>query len=306
MSKRIYLLTGPTAVGKTEIALSWAETEGAEIVSCDSLLVYRGMNVGTAKPDRGQQERVSHHCIDLVPVDKRFSVGDYIEAASKAISGILHRGGKVLVTGGSGFYLKSFFAPVIDHLSIPNPLNERVEQLYDREGLEGILGKLMEIDPMADRSIDVRNPRRVINALKRCLASGQSVEKLKKRFEKGRQPFDEFEILTCCLWRRIDDLRTRVERRTKDMLGRGLIEEVEVLLKEGLERNESAALAIGYRETIAFLRKKYGIGELEETINRNTMRLIKKQRNWFRGQLPIDHHCELSGAGTSGEIGFFL
>ena len=305
MSERIYLLTGPTAVGKTELALSWAESTGAEIVSCDSLLVYRGMDIGTAKPDRQQLERVRHHCIDLAPVRRRFSVGDYIRCARSAISGILGRGKRVLVAGGSGFYLKSFFAPVIDHLPIPKSLNERVERLYEEKGLEGILRELVGIDPDAEGEIDARNPRRVLNALKRCLASGQSVAELKRKFQKGRAPFDDFEVSSCCLWREIEDLRGRVERRTESMLARGLIEEVEGLLEQGLEGNESAASAIGYRETIAFIRNEYGSEGLEEAINRNTIRLIRKQGNWFRNQLPIDRQCELSGAAAGGEISLF-
>lgn len=305
MSERIYLLTGPTAVGKTELALSWAESAGAEIVSCDSLLVYRGMDIGTAKPERCQLDCVRHHCIDLAPVRRRLSIGDYIKCARRAITGVLSRGKKVLVTGGSGFYLKSFFAPVIDRRPIPRSLSERVDRLYEREGLAGISRELMSIDPCAGGEIDVKNPHRVLNALKRCLATGRSVSHLKETFKQGRPPFDEFEIVSCCLWRGIDELRERVRKRTEKMLARGLIEEVERLLEKGLEGNASAASAIGYRETIAYIRNEYGLGELVGAINRRTMRLIRKQRNWFRNQLPIDRQCELSGTAVDSEIDLF-
>ena len=156
MKPVLHVLTGPTAVGKTEWALRWAERCGAEIVSCDSLLFYRGMNVGTAKPGAGELARVRHHLIDICGPVERMDVARYVEEARAAIADIFARGHPVLVTGGSGFYLKAFFAPVTDDIVVPDTLRNEVASLPP----EVALARLRALNPGGLGALDAANPRR--------------------------------------------------------------------------------------------------------------------------------------------------
>src|SRR3954469_10439401 len=142
MSATIYVLTGPTAVGKTELALRWAEANNAEIVSCDALLFYRGMDIGTAKPTAAEQARVPHHLIDLCEVHESMDVTYYVTKAQAVVADITARGKRVLVAGGSGFYLKSFFAPVADNVAVPAELRAEIERQLADAGLEALVADL--------------------------------------------------------------------------------------------------------------------------------------------------------------------
>lgn len=283
--ERIYCLSGCTAVGKTELALQWAEREGAEIVNCDSLLFYRGMDIGTAKPTAGERARVPHHLIDFLEPSEPMDIGRFVEAAIASIREIQGRGRKALVTGGSGFYLKAFFAPVIDAVSVSEATVERVRALMER-GLEPAVSELRRLNPEGLDGLDAANPRRVAKALERCLESGQTLLELKAAFASQTNALVEAPKSLCILEREKEELNERIGQRVSIMLDAGLVAEVQSLLERGIERNPSACNAIGYRETIAYLRDEYDLEALAEKIATNTRRLAKKQRTWFRGQLP--------------------
>ncbi len=285
-SQIIHVLTGCTAVGKTETALRWAEANDAEIVNCDSLLFYRGMNVGTAKPSAEELERVPHHLIDLMPVDQQMDVGRYVELAIEAVRDISSRGKQVLVTGGSGFYLKAFFGPVVDEVQVSDEIRTEVAQLEAESGVVGIAMRLEDLSPDCVGQVDLNNPRRVARALERCLASGLTVTELKKRFAEQRNLLIDSEKCLAVLERDKGELAERISQRIGLMLEAGLVAEVSGLLEAGIESNSSAATAIGYRETIAHLKGDLSLEQLSESIATNTRRLAKKQRTWFRGQLP--------------------
>ena len=284
MTQRLHIITGPTAVGKTEFALSYAESRGAEIVSCDASLVYRGMDIGTAKPRPRELARVPHHLIDICDVDQPFDIVNYVRAAEVAVREITDRGHEVVVTGGSGFYLKSFFAPVFDNVEVPDAIRDEVRRLHKASGLGGLLAALRDVSPDTGQ-LDTDNPRRVVRALERCLASGKDVPQLEAEFAARPEPYAEFEKKLILLERDTDELRERVDCRTRQMIERGLIEEVECLLGRGIERNPSAASAIGYRETIACLKGAISRQNLPDGIASNTLRLVKKQRTWLRTQI---------------------
>jgi tRNA dimethylallyltransferase len=283
----LFVLTGPTAVGKTEVALQWAERHGAEIVSCDSLLFYRGMDIGTAKPSPAERERVPHHLVDVAEAAQPWNVHRYLAAAVAAVAAIHRRGRRVLVAGGSGFYLKSFLAPVVDPLEIPAEVSRRVEDLA-AQGPEVMVREITRLDPRAGESLDLQNPRRVARALERCLATGRSVRELKEEMGARSFPFALCQRRVCLLQRDQEDLERRIARRVDQMLEAGLVGEVRGLLENGLEKNPSAASAIGYRETIRYLAGDLPEAQLREEIIRNTSRLVKKQRTWFRHQLPAN------------------
>ncbi|MFT4902272.1 MAG: tRNA dimethylallyltransferase, partial [Lentimonas sp.] len=144
MTQTLHIITGPTAVGKTEYALSYAEQHNAEIVSCDASLVYRGMDIGTAKPSKQELARVPHHLIDLHAVDQPYDIVAYVRDAEVAVADIFARGKSVVVTGGSGFFLKSFFAPVIDIVVVTDVIRAQVAELYAAKGLEGLIADLRQ------------------------------------------------------------------------------------------------------------------------------------------------------------------
>lgn len=282
MKPVLHVLTGPTAVGKTEWALRWAERQNAEIVSCDSLLFYRGMDIGTAKPSPAELARVPHHLIDICEVRERMDVATYVAAAQRAIAEIRARGRPVLVTGGSGFYLKSFFAPVADDVEVPAAIRAEVAALDAAAARE----RLRALNPDGLGRLDESNPRRVARALERCLASGETVLQLAERFARQPAPFGAYDVVLTVLEREPAGLAARLEARVGAMLRAGLVEEVRRLRAAGLDENPSAAKAIGYREVIAVLDRRLPEGELAAAIAQNTRALVKKQRTWFRTQLP--------------------
>jgi tRNA dimethylallyltransferase len=278
----LHLLTGPTAVGKTGWALRWAEQNGAEIVSCDSLLFYRGMDIGTAKPAPAELARVPHHLIDVCDVTDQMDITRYLTLARQAIQDIAGRGRPVLVTGGSGFYLKAFFAPVADDVEVPESVRATVASLSHDEAL----ARLRSLNPGGLGALDVANPRRVVRALERCLASGRTLGDLARDFARQPAPFSDYAVRLARLDRDPAELNARIEARVAGMLRDGLVAEVERLRAAGLERNPSAANAIGYREVRAMLDGRLPQSQLASEIAKNTRGLVKKQRTWFRTQLP--------------------
>ena len=297
-SRVLHLLTGPTAVGKTEWALRWAERHSAEIVSCDSLLFYRGMEVGTAKPAAADLARVRHHLIDLCQPVEQMDIARYVGEARTAISGIVARGHPVLVTGGSGFYLKAFLAPVADDVVVSAALRAEVAGLTG----EAALVRLRAVNPEGLGALDVANPRRVMRALERCLTSGRTLAELAEAFRRQPGPFADFRIELTRLERAPEDLAERIERRVAAMLRGGLVAEVRRLRNDGFEKNTSAAQAIGYREVLAMLDGKLPERDLLAAIAGNTRALVKKQRTWFRTQLPPHRVILAEGLRDEGEL----
>jgi tRNA dimethylallyltransferase len=284
--RTLRVLTGCTATGKTAWALREAEAQGAEIISCDSLLFYRGMDIGTAKPAPAERARVPHHLIDVCAVTEPMNVARYAALARRAAEEIAARGRPVLVVGGSGFYLKAFFAPVVDELEVPPERRAEVAARLAAEGLPALVADLRRLNPGGLGALDLANPRRVTRALERCLASGRSLRDLVEAFARQPAPFAGWRTELVRLDCAPAELDRRIAARSADMLRAGLVEEVRALRAAGLERNPSAARAIGYREVIAMLDGRLPAGGLEAEIAKNTRALVKKQRTWFRTQLP--------------------
>ena len=298
----LHVLTGPTAVGKTELSLQWAEQNNAEIVSCDSLLFYRGMDIGTAKPSRAELARVPHHLIDIQDITQPMTIAEYVIRAQQAVTDIRNRGKAVLVTGGSGFYLKAFFGPVVDQVSVPAEVRTAIANRYEREGLGVLVAELRSLNPDGLDGLDVANPRRVLRGLERCQVSGKTLIELKTDFAAQPGAFGEYACKGVCLMREAEELNRRIEQRVDQMLATGLVTEVEGLLKRGLGDNPSAARSIGYRETMAMLAGELAESELAATIVKNTRALAKKQRTWFRTQLP---ELSVTAASDATALGLF-
>jgi len=299
MEQVLHVLTGPTAVGKTEWALRWAESHGAEIVSCDSLLFYRGMDIGTAKPTAAERARVPHHLIDLLEVAEPMDVTRYVARARAACADIHARGQRVLVAGGSGFYLKAFFRPVTDEVAIPPEVRAAVAAQLAGEGLPALVAALRRLNPQGLGALDVHNPRRVTRALERCLASRRTLAELAAAFARQPAPFAGWAVRLARLDRPRAELEARIDARVQTMVAAGLVDEVRRLLEAGLRRNPSAARAIGYRESIAVLEGRLRADALAPLIVRNTRALVRKQLTWFRTQLPP--HPVLAAASLTPE-----
>jgi tRNA dimethylallyltransferase len=296
MQRILHVLTGCTAVGKTELALRWAEANGAEIISCDSLLFYRGADIGTAKPTPAERARVPHHLIDICAVSAQMNVTYYVTLARAAVDEILGRGRRVLVTGGSGFYLKAFFSAVADEVAVPAHLREQLRGKLEQEGLGTLVAELERLNPGGLGALDVKNPRRVLRALERCRASGRTLAELQAAFDAQPAPFADCRVELCELVREPEDLDRRIAQRVEAMLAAGLVAEVRRLLADGLKQNPSAAQAIGYRETIDFIEGRLPEAELAGAIVKNTRGLVKKQRTWFKTQLPVHRQVAAMGA----------
>ncbi len=281
----IYLLAGITAAGKSRISMNWAREIGGEILSCDSVAVYRGMDIGSAKPSIPECRGVPHHGIDLVDVGKVFSVADYQVYALKIVEEMKAKKKPILVVGGSGFYLQTFLSSVVDDIEVSEEIRGQVEELYSQEDLDGILSELKKLNPDGLGEMDTLNPRRVMRGLERCLASGKSILELKKEFEKKPNPFPEFMKQVLWLDRENEDLERRISDRSKEMLEDGLLQETAELLDLGIEGNASASNAVGYRECIAHLKGELPEEQLLNSINYSTRRLVSKQRKWFRKHL---------------------
>jgi tRNA dimethylallyltransferase len=280
----LHVLTGPTAVGKTEAALTWAEQHDAEILSCDSVCVYRGMDIGSAKPTAAQTARVRHHGLDLVEPSQRYSVAQYVEYAQAVIADATARGKKILITGGSGFYLAAFFGPVTDNLPIGDAVINEVRALQER-GPTAVLARLQELEGTALPAwLDQQNPIRVAKALERRLASGRTLDELRDDFLQRPGPFADHRVTSELLERPDDELRQRIAQRTREMLRDGLIAEAEHLLTLGLDPELASARAVGYRATMDWIQggKTVALDGLAERINLDTWALVRKQRKWFR------------------------
>ena len=279
--KKIIAVVGPTASGKSALALELAKQCGGEIVSCDSMQIYKRMNIGTAKPTADELLSVRHHLIDIVEPTENFSCEDYVNLASNAINDICERGKLPIVCGGTGLYLDALLrggnsAPSIDSTEIRAMLCARAE----REGIEEIYAELTQIDPESASIIHPNNVKRVIRALEIYLATGRTKSELDKESKSFESPYDA--TVAYLTFDDRDLLYNRIDRRVDIMISDGLIEETRALMNEGVfEINRTAAQAIGYKELFGFLEGREDITFAIETLKRSTRRYAKRQITWF-------------------------
>lgn len=285
--RKVAIVTGPTCSGKTAKAISLALERGAEIISCDSVQIYRGMDVGSAKASMRERQIAAHHLLDVAEPTEPFDVAQYAELAKRALDDIFRRGKAAIVAGGSGFYLKAWFCAVADDVEIPQEVREFADKAEAR-GRQTLADELLKLDPDAGNFADLRNPRRTKNALMRCMASGLTLKELREKFSKKAPPFGELEREIFFLNPDDETLKKNISLRTRLMLENGLLDEAEKLLKIRARLNPSAASAIGYKEAMDFIESgKSDMAELASQICRNTFKLAKKQRKFFKSQLGL-------------------
>lgn len=269
-------LLGPTASGKSAVALAAAQSlAGIELVSVDAMQVYRGMDIGTAKPTAAEQAAVRHHAIDLVDPDHEFTVADFQTSVRAAIADIEGRGGTPLLVGGTGLYLRA----VIDDLTIPGhwpTIRAELEQ-QAVEDLAPLYARLVALDPAAAAKIEPSNDRRIVRALEVCLGSGRPFSS----FGPGLDTYPPSRFVQIGLrWER-PVLAERIERRVQTMMNEGLLDEVRTLV-ERWELSRTARQALGYRELIEHLEGRASLTEAVESIVVRTRQFAVRQDRWFR------------------------
>jgi tRNA dimethylallyltransferase len=273
----LILIVGPTAVGKTELAIQVAERLDGEIVSADSRLFYRGMDIGTAKPSREEQSRVPHHLIDIADPDEILSLADFQHMAREAIAAI-HRRQKIpFLVGGTGQYIRAITQGWDPPKAQPDErLRGVLQQLVDERGALWLHEKLKAMDPHAAGRIDARNVRRTIRALEVILATG-------KRFSEQRghsQP--PYRLIAIGLTRPRTELYERVDQRIDHMFASGFVDEVRALLARGYSPSLPTMSAIGYRECIRVIEGEITEEQAKAEMRRTTRIFVRRQANWFK------------------------
>jgi len=278
------LITGVTASGKAKLAFDLASEIDAEIISVDSMKVYRRMDIGTAKPPIKTREKVRYHLIDIVEPSESFSLGRFLELANEAIEDIKSRGKTVIAVGGTSLYIKALLYGLFDGPASDEKTREQLRQQAETHGLEKLYHKLEKIDPDAAERIHQNDEKRVIRALEVYQLTGKPISTFQKqwpRLQNTKQDMlHKFKIIVLRRQKQIES--RRINSRVKKMIDDGLVDEVKSLLAEDESLSKQARSAIGYAEIIDYLEGKTTLEDAAELIKKNTRHLAKHQRTWFK------------------------
>jgi len=275
-NKKLIVILGPTASGKSAMALNLAKKFNGEIISADSRQVYKGMDIGTAKPVKEERKKILHYLINIKKPNQIYTVGKYKRDAIGAINQTIKSGKMPFLVGGTGLYIKV----LVDNLEIPRVkpdwrLRKSLELKIKNRGLKNLYDELIKIDPEAAYIVDSQNPRRIIRALEVAIKTKKPFSQQRK---KGECLFDFLEI---GLSVSEEKLKEKIEKRADKMMKMGLVKEVKKLIKV-YNKNLPTFDAIGYREIIDYLNKKHSLAEAIEKIKKNTWHFTKRQMTWFK------------------------
>ena len=294
---KIICIAGPTASGKTALAVELAKITGGEVVSCDSMQVYKRMDIGTAKPTREEMEGIPHHMLDVAEPEEDFSVSRYCELATPIVEDILARGKTAIVAGGTGLYMDALIRGN-DFAPFPSTgMREKLEARADAEGMEAMLELLRSIDPDSAARLHLADRTRIIRALEVYYETGETITAHNLKTQAIPPRFDP-------LWLGLDfedrkDLYQRVDKRVDIMLEQGLVEEIRALLASGIPEKATAMQAIGYKEFVAALRGEMSIEAAADEVRKASRHYAKRQLTWFRRNKAMNW---LVRKGTGGEI----
>jgi tRNA dimethylallyltransferase len=301
-SRDCWFLTGATAVGKTAVGLALAERLGAEIISLDSMAIYRGMDIGTAKPSPAEQALVPHHLIDIVDPREDYSIELYLEAAHAKIAEIASRGREVLFVGGTPLYLKALLRGLAAGPPANWQMREQIAAEVAQVGQQALYERLEQIDPLAASQIHPHDTRRLIRALEVFRTTGEPISHHQFHFDEG-SPADACRVFT--LRRSREELHELIDVRVDQMIERGLVEEVRQLVDNSPGLGRTASQAVGYREVIAFLNGQCDRESMIAHIKTRTRRFAKRQGTWFRSLSEcrfVDIYCDCDPAALADDI----
>lgn len=289
----VIILCGPTAVGKTAVAIELAQKIGAEIISADSGQIYRGMDIGTAKPTPAEQQKVPFHLIDILNPDQQFSAADFCERALKLIEEIQGRCKKILIVGGTGLYLKALEKGLFEGPSRDPKVRKELEKRVEREGIEALYRDLEKVDPEAAKTIPSANRHRIIRAIEVYRLTGRPISEFwEEHRRRGGSTPEAGAARTAPTFAKYglilpkDELHRRIDERVDRMIQSGLVEEVRFLVEQW-GTSAPGLRIIGYKEVGAHLEGKIPLREAVDLVKRNTRQYAKRQRTWFRKDMEI-------------------
>lgn len=273
-------LTGATASGKSALAMHLAKRLGGEIISVDSMQVYCGLNIGTAKPSAEEQAEVPHHLIDVAQLSEAFDAAQFVRLAKSASESISSRGRIPIFCGGTGLY----FRALMEGLGSSPPSDELLRDELSLLSFESLVAELKIKDPKAAKQIDLKNPRRVLRAVEVIRLTGRPYSEQRIGWDKlKRAPENLY-----CINREVDVLNQRIHKRVDEMFSLGLIEETQILIKQGLRDNRNACQALGYRQVLDLLDGELSLESVVDKVKIKTRQFAKRQRSWFRNQMQCD------------------
>lgn len=281
MDKRLIVILGPTAVGKTEYSLQMAEKFQTEIISCDSRQMFREMKIGTAAPSSEQLKRIPHHFIGNLSIHDYYSCGKFEIDALKKCDELFQRHDTIIMTGGSMLYIDALCNGIDDIPDIDKDLRDTLWKRFEAEGIDSLRNELKILDPEYANKVDPKNGKRIVHALEICLQSGKPYSQIRKNSKKERP----FEIEKIGISRPREELNMRINQRVNQMMGTGLLEEVKSLYPyKGL----NALNTVGYKELFDYMDNICTLPEAVEKIKTNTRRYAKKQMTWFNRDEEIN------------------
>ncbi len=281
---RICAVTGPTASGKTSLAIALARELDGEIISCDSMQIYRGMDIGTAKPTCEELAAARHHLIDILPPDAPYSCSDYVKDAEDAIADIVSRGKLPIFCGGTGLYLDRLLrGGNEDEAASDDGIRAELKEFYEKNGTDALYECLNRLDPEAAEKIHKNNVKRVMRAIEICLVTGQKKSDIDKKNSALSEKYDP-RVITLTFENR-ELLYGRIDRRVDMMIADGLVDETKRLMSDGVfERSLTASQAIGYKELFPYIRGEDTLENCVDELKRASRRYAKRQITWFSGK----------------------
>ncbi len=279
MPSKIIAVAGPTASGKTALAVEIATRLGGEVISCDSMQIYKHMNIGTAKPTIDEKRNIPHHMIDIVEPFESYSVAMFVKDARRCIDDVLSRGKIPILAGGTGLYMDSVINNIeFDEFEDDVEYRDELQKIAEEKGVEVLHEMLREKDSLAAEKIHPNNVRRVIRALEVCKATGRTFTEVSR--DAVKTPI--YEALTFGLEYERAVLYNRINRRVDKMIDEGLLDEVKMLREMGISYNNTAMQAIGYKEIFEYLDSECSFEEAIEKIKQESRRYAKRQLTWFK------------------------
>ena len=277
--EQVIVICGPTASGKTGLSIELAKKINGEIVSADSMQIYKGMNIGTAKPTPEEMQGIKHYLIDFISPDERYSVADYKKDAKKAIKEIIDKGKTPIVVGGTGLYVDSLIYEIeYPEIEFDEEYRKELEKIVDEKGLEYVYEKAKEIDPQAIEKISKNDAKRILRILEIYHATGKN--KTEQEIESRKKEVEYDYKVYAINWDR-ETLYERINKRVDNMIEQGLIEEVEKISKK-YNKFPTAMQGLGYKEVVEYLKGNCTKEEMIEKIKKETRHYAKRQLTWFR------------------------